>query len=163
MKLRAAATIVSIISTALCVNAQTTVKRIYGPPQQRFASAVWAGDTLYVAGQMASPITPADKVKGTPAVYGDTEAQAESALKNIETVLKSQGLTLADVVQMDVFLAGDPAKDGKMDFAGLNAAYGKFFGTADQPNKPVRAAMQVDALATSWGLVEIQVVAVRSK
>jgi enamine deaminase RidA (YjgF/YER057c/UK114 family) len=163
MKLKTTATIVSIIATGLCVNAQTTVKRIYGPPQQRFASAVWAGDTLYVAGQMASPITRADKAKGTPAVYGDTEAQAESALKNIETVLKSQGLTLADVVQMDVFLAGDPAKDGKMDFVGLNAAYGKFFGTADQPNKPVRAAMQVAALATAWGLVEIQVVAVKSK
>jgi enamine deaminase RidA (YjgF/YER057c/UK114 family) len=63
---------------------------------------------------------------------------------------------------MDVFLAGDPAT-GKMDFAGLNAAYSEFFGTADQPNKPVRAAMQVAALATSWGLVEIQVVAVKSK
>jgi hypothetical protein len=70
---------------------------------------------------------------------------------------------MADVVQMDVFLAGDPAKDGKMDFAGMNAAYSKFFGTAEQPNKPVRAAMQVAALATAWGLVEIQVVAVPSK
>jgi enamine deaminase RidA (YjgF/YER057c/UK114 family) len=143
--------------------AQTPVKRIYGPAAQKFANAVWAGDTLYVAGQMASPVTPADKAKGTPAVYGDTEAQATSALTAIETILKAQGLTMADVVQMDVFLAGDPAKDGKMDFAGMNAAYSKFFGTAEQPNKPVRAAMQVAALATPWGLVEIQVVAVKGK
>jgi enamine deaminase RidA (YjgF/YER057c/UK114 family) len=50
-----------------------------------------------------------------------------------------------------------------MDFAGMNAAYSEFFGTTDQPNKPVRAAMQIAALATSWGLVEIQVVAVKSK
>ena len=142
--------------------AQTKVTRVYGPPQQKFANGVWAGDTLYVAGQMASPITPADKAKGTPAVYGDTKMQTLSALENIERILKSQGLTMGDVVQMDVFLAPAPAT-GKMDFAGMNEAYSQFFGTADQPNKPVRAAMQVAALATSWGLVEIQVVAVKSK
>jgi enamine deaminase RidA (YjgF/YER057c/UK114 family) len=163
MKLRNVVVTAAMIAAAFGVQAQTTVKRIYGPPAQKFANAIWAGDTLYVAGQMASPVTPADKAKGTPAVYGDTEAQATSALTAIETILKSQGLTMADVVQMDVFLAGDPAKDGKMDFAGMNVAYSKFFGTTDQPNKPVRSAMQVAALATPWGLVEIQVVAVKSK
>jgi enamine deaminase RidA (YjgF/YER057c/UK114 family) len=152
----------AVLTASFAAHAQTKVTRVYGPPTQKFASAVWAGDTLYVAGQMASPVTPADAAKGTPAVYGDTKAQTESAIKNIERVLKTQGLTLADVVQMDVFLAADPAT-GKMDFAGMNAAYSEFFGTADQPNKPVRAAMQIAALATSWGLVEIQVVAVKSK
>jgi len=151
-----------VLAVSAVASAQTTVKRVYGPPQQKFANGVWAGDTLYVAGQMASPIAPADPAKGTAAVYGDTKAQTESAIKNIDRILKSQGLTLADVVQMDVFLAPDPAT-GKMDFAGMNAAYSEFFGTADQPNKPVRAAMQVAALATAWGLVEIQVVAVKSK
>jgi enamine deaminase RidA (YjgF/YER057c/UK114 family) len=142
---------------------QTAVKRSYGPSAQKFANAIWAGDTLYVAGQMASPATPADKATGAAATYGDTKTQTLSALKNIETILKKEGLTMADVVQMDVFLAGDPAKDGKMDFAGMNEAYSTYFGTADQPNKPVRSAMQVAALATPWGLVEIQVVAVKSK
>jgi enamine deaminase RidA (YjgF/YER057c/UK114 family) len=151
-----------LLAISFAAHAQTTVKRVYGPPTQKFANAIWAGDTLYVAGQMASPITPADPAKGTPAAYGDTQAQTLSALKTIETILKAQGLTLADVVQMDVFLAPDPAT-GKMDFAGMNAAYSTYFGTPEQPNKPVRAAMQVAALATSWGLVEIQVVAVKSK
>ena len=41
-------------------------------------------------------------------------------------------------------------------------SYNKFFGTPDQPNKPARSAMQVAALATPWGLVEIEVIAVRS-
>ena len=163
MKLRSVVMAAAMVAVSCGMQAQTTVKRIYGPASQRFATAVWAGDTLYVAGQMASPITPADSAKGMPAVYGDTEAQATSALTTIEKILKAQGLTMGDIVQMDCFLAGDPAKDGKMDFAGLNAAYGKFFGTADQPNKPVRAAMQVAALASAWGLVEIQVVAVKSK
>ena len=70
---------------------------------------------------------------------------------------------MGDVVEMQVFLAGDPANAGKMDFAGMNEAYDKFFGTAEQPNKPVRAAMQVAGLATPWALVEIMVVAVKSK
>ena len=42
------------------------------------ASAVWVGDMLYVSGQLPTPITPADREKGTPAVYGNTQAQAES-------------------------------------------------------------------------------------
>ena len=163
MKLSTLALAAAFLAVPISLQAQTTVRRVYGPAAQKFANAIWAGDTLYVAGQMASPVTPADKTKGTAAVYGDTEAQTASALTAIETILKREGLTMADVVQMDVFLAGDPAKDGKMDFAGMNAAYSKFFGTADQPNKPVRSAMQVAALATPWGLVEIQVVAVKSK
>jgi enamine deaminase RidA (YjgF/YER057c/UK114 family) len=157
------AMLAGVLAISCGMQAQTKVTRVYGPPAQKFANAVWAGDTLYVAGQMASPQKAADKATGAAAVYGDTEAQTASALQAIEKILVAQGLTMGDVVQMEVFLAGDPAKDGKMDFAGMNAAYSKFFGTAEQPNKPVRAAMQVAALATPWGLVEIQVVAVKSK
>ena len=163
MKVRNLLIAAAMTAVPCAMHAQTTVTRVLGPATQRFATAVWAGDTLYVAGQMAQPSKPADKAAGTPAVYGDTEAQAMSVLATIEKILKAQGLTLGDIVQMECFVAGDPAKDGKMDFAGLNAAYDKFFGTAEQPNKPVRAAMQVAALATPWGLVEIQVVAVKSK
>ena len=167
MKMRTVGLAVAVMMVACGVQAQTAVKRIYsaGTPvaSQRFAAAIWAGDTLYLSGQMASPVTAADVAKGTAAVYGDTETQAVSVLTKIEALLKTQGLTMGDVVQMQCFLAGDPAKGGKMDFAGLNAAYAKFFGTAEQPNKPVRAEMQVAALATDWGLVEIQVIAVRSK
>lgn len=126
------------------------------------ATAVWAGDTLYVSGQLASPATPADAAKGTPAVYGDTEAQSMSALNKIQALLKEQGLTMGDVVMMHVFMAGDPSNGGKLDFAGMMKSYNKFFGTPDQPNKPARSAMQVAALAAPWALVEIEVIAVRS-
>lgn len=157
----------AVMAVAGAAQAQTPVTRIYDAAvplaSQRFASAIWAGDTLYLAGQMANPATLADAAKGTPAVYGDTQTQTMSVLTKIENILKTQGLTMGDIVQMDCFVAGDPSKGGKMDFAGLNEAYGKFFGTAGQPNKPVRAAMQVAALATDWGLVEIQVVAVKAK
>ena len=129
----------------------------------RFSAAIWAGDTLYLAGQMASPVTPADPGRGKPAVYGDTKTQTLGVLTRIQSLLKQQGLTMGDVVQMHVFMAGDPAKGGKLDFDGMNEAYDQFFGTPQQPLKPVRAAMQVAALVQPWGLVEIEVTAVRSR
>ncbi len=159
--------VIAVMAIAGAAQAQTTVKRIYDAAvpmaSQRFASAIWAGDTLYVAGQMADPVKPANTANGGSAVYGDTETQTTSVLTKIRNILKTQGLTMGDIVQMQCFVAGDPTKGGKMDFAGMNSAYGKFFGTPDQPNKPVRATLQVAALATDWGLVEIQVVAVKSK
>ncbi len=117
---------------------------------------------MYLSGQLASPVTPADTAKGTAAVYGDTEAQSMSTLTKIQETLKSEGLTMGDVVMMHVYLVGDPAKGGKMDFAGLMAAYTRFFGTKEQPNKPARSTVQVSALAAPWALVEIEVIAVKA-
>jgi hypothetical protein len=48
------------------------------------ATGVWAGDTFYLSGQLASPITLADEAKGTPADYGDTKAQAGSVFAKIQ-------------------------------------------------------------------------------
>lgn len=141
---------------------QTPVKHIQDE-KSPIASAVWAGDTLYVSGQLASPATAEDKEKGTPASYGDTKTQTLSILNKIQTILKSQGLTMGDVVMMHVYLAADPANGGKLDFPGLQTAYTQFFGTKEQPQKPARAAMQVAALVAPWALVEIEVIAVKSK
>ena len=85
-------------------------------------------------------------------------------IKDIQKLLESQQLTLGDVVMMHVYLGGDPAKDGKMDFAGMMAGYTQFFGTKDQPNKPARTTVQVVLPAGArGGLVEIDLIAVRSK
>ena len=146
---------------SVAAGAQTTVRHIQ-QPDRPIATGVWVGDTLYLSGQLASPQTPADPAKGTADVYGDTEAQSTSALTKIQAALKAEGLTMGDVVMMHVFLAGDPAKGGKLDFSGMMAAYTRFFGTNDQPNKPARSAMQVAALAAPWALVEIEVIAVKT-
>lgn len=138
------------------------VKRI-GSPKAPFSTVVWAGDTLYVAGQLADPDVAADAAKHTPANWtGDTKAQTAGCLKKIEAILKEQGLGMGDVVQMQVFLVGDPTKGGAMDFPAMNEAYGQFFGSSEQPNRPVRAAVQVAKLAAPGALVEIMVVAVRA-
>ncbi len=141
---------------------QVAVKHIQSE-KSPIATGVWAGDTLYLSGQLANPVTPADAAKGTPAVYGDTKAQAFSIFTKIQALLKEQGLDMKDVVKMTVFLTGDPANGGKLDFAGLQASYIQFFGTKDQPNKPARSAMQVAALVAPTALVEIEVIAVKGK
>ncbi len=41
--------------------------------------------------------------------------------------------------------------EGKLDFAGMNTAYAKFFGTPEQPNKPARSTFQVAALVAARG------------
>lgn len=128
-----------------------------------FASSIWAGDTLYVAGMLPTATLPADAPPGTrPMISGDTKAQTLSVLAAIQKTLREQGLDMGDIVQMRVYLVGDPALGGKMDFAGMNAAYGQHFGTSSQPNKPVRATVQVAALAVPAALVEIEVTAVRA-
>jgi enamine deaminase RidA (YjgF/YER057c/UK114 family) len=70
---------------------------------------------------------------------------------------------MKDVVMMHVYLVGDPANGGRMDFAGLNAAYSQHFGTKEQPNKPARSTVQVAALAAQGPLVEIEVIAAKSR
>jgi enamine deaminase RidA (YjgF/YER057c/UK114 family) len=162
MKMRDGVMAVVLATAACAMQAQVVVKHLQDD-KSPIASGVWAGDTLYLSGQLASPVTPADAAKGTPAVYGDTKTQALSALNKIQGLLQAQGLDMKDVVKMTVFLAGDPAKDNKLDFPGLQAAYTQFFGTKDQPNKPARSAMQVAALAAPWALIEIEVIAVKSK
>jgi enamine deaminase RidA (YjgF/YER057c/UK114 family) len=151
-----------LFAGVLAAQTGTTVKHIQ-PGTAVIASAVWVGDTLYVSGQVPSPVTPADSNKGTAAVWGDTKTQAANTFGKIEAILKEQGLAMRDVVMMHVYLVGDPANGGKMDFAGLNAAYSQHFGTKEQPNKPARTTVQVAALAAQGPLVEIEVIAAKSK
>lgn len=116
--------------------------------------------TVYLSGTVP-PVANADAPANTVAAYGNTQAQTVSVLKAIEAQLKGLGLSMGDVVKMQVFLVGDPALDGRMDFGGFMKGYSEFFGTAAQPNLPVRSTMQVAALANPGFLVEIEVTAVR--
>src|ERR1700712_332578 len=163
MTIKALVMAAAMTASGCAVQAQVVVKHLQPNEKSAIADGVWAGDTLYLSGQLASPVTPADAATGKAAVYGDTKTQALSALNKIQALLKSQGLDMKDVVKMTVFLAGDPDKGGKLDFPGLQASYTQFFGTKEQPNKPARSAMQVAALAAPWALVEIEVIAVRGK
>jgi enamine deaminase RidA (YjgF/YER057c/UK114 family) len=111
---------------SLVAGAQSNVRHIQ-EDDRPIATGVWVGDTLYLSGQLASPVSPADAAKGTAAVYGDTETQTMSTLTKIEAALKNEGLTMSDVVMMHVYMAarsgegrqtGFPRNDG-----GLHALF----------------------------------------
>jgi enamine deaminase RidA (YjgF/YER057c/UK114 family) len=156
------AVMMALMAAASCVmQAQVVVKHLQTEASP-IASGVWAGDTFYLSGTLASPVKPADAAKGTPADYGDTKTQAASVFAKIQASLKEQGLDMKDVVKMTVFLAADP-KTGKMDFAAMQSEYVKFFGTKEQANKPARSTVQVAALVAPWAMVEVEVIAVKGK
>lgn len=117
-----------------------------------------AGKTVvYLSGAVPSVIDP-NAERGSPAAYGDMEAQTVSVLEGIEQSLTDLGLTMGDVVKMQAFLV---APDGELDFEGFMAGYTQFFGTEAQPNLPARSVVTVAGLVHPAWLVEIEVTAVR--
>lgn len=153
-----------LLLSASALAAESDVVR-HKPANSNFPIAtaveVPSGRTVvYVSGQVPASIN-ADAARDSVAAYGDTKAQTISVMNKIKSVLEGLGLTMGDVVKMQVFLAGDPATGGKMDFAGFMEAYSMYFGTEEQPNLPARSTMQVAALVNPGFLVEIEVTAVR--
>ncbi len=157
-----------------CVSVQTTaddfappeVGRIVNPamtvPIATSVSVPEGYDLVFISGMIPAVAHP-EAPQGTPAAYGDTRTQAESVLQRLQAALAAEHLTFADVVQARVFLVGDPANGGRMDFNGLNQAFGRYFGSADQPNRPARTVVQVVALPAPGAMVEIDMMAARRR
>lgn len=142
-----------------------SIKRIDPPgsnfPIAQLVTVPASGQLTFVSGTLPDVADP-NAAKGSIAAYGNTETQTLSVLGKLRTALQSQGLDLGDIVQLRVFLVGDPANGGHLDFAGLQAAYTKFFATAEQPRKPSRTALQVVALPLPGALVEIEAIAAKA-
>jgi enamine deaminase RidA (YjgF/YER057c/UK114 family) len=121
------------------------------------AVEVPAGNTIiFHSGTTPAPLD-AKAAPGTAAYWGDTKTQAMSTFARIKESLDAMGLTFGNVAAMTVYLVGDPAKEGRMDFDGFMAAYSQFFGTKEQPNLPARSTVQVAGLVAPGMLVEIEV------
>lgn len=108
-----------------------------------YSQAVRVGDFVYASGQI--PLTPEGIL-----VAGDISTQATQCLDNVEAILESAGLTMANVVKVTVFLTDMD------DFAAVNEVYGSRF---TQPY-PARSAVAVAALPKGAN-VEIEVIAHR--
>jgi enamine deaminase RidA (YjgF/YER057c/UK114 family) len=108
-------------------------------------------ETLYVSGMGASPL--ADES------WGNMEQQATDIFTKFKTTLEAQGWKMSDIVQVRVF--GIAGEDGVLDFEGFNKAYLTFFGTEENPMKPVRTFVQVADLVREGWLVEVEVQAAR--
>ncbi|MDB5364742.1 MAG: hypothetical protein JWM77_669 [Rhodospirillales bacterium] len=160
--MRFALSIVGAMLAAVSISAAEITRTQVGDFPISSTITVPAGaDTIYLSGTVP-PVVDQNAAKGTIAAFGDTKTQTINVLKRIEDTLKGQKLTMGDVVSMRVYLVGDPGKDGEMDFAGMMEGYTQFFGTKEQPNKPVRTTVQVAALVVAGMLVEIEVTAARA-
>lgn len=144
--------------------AEDVVRHSLGPnitfPIAR-AVEVPAGKTIiFHSGMTPAPADP-KATPGTPEYWGDTKTQTLSVLGRIKDSLVSMDAGMGDVVAMTVYLVGDPAKGGRMDFDGMMEAYSQFFGTKEQPNLPARSTVQIVGLVQAGMLVEIEVQVVR--
>jgi len=113
----------------------------------------------FISGQVP-PVVDKAADGQTLAAFGNTKTQTVGVLNKIKDILAGMGLGMGDVVKMQVFIVGDPAKGGKGDVAGFMEGYTQFFGGA-QPNLPARAVFQVAALSNPGWLIEIEVVAAK--
>ncbi len=108
-------------------------------------------ETLYLSGAGASP-----QADGT---YGDMEQQTTNTFEKFKASLEAQGWSMSDIVQVRVF--GVAGADGEFDFAGFNRGFQKFFGTEENPMKPVRSVVEIAGLVVDGWLVEIEIRAAR--
>lgn len=109
-----------------------------------YSQAAEAAGLVFISGQL--PLDPATGNMAPP----DIAAQTEAAIRNIEGILKSEGLSLENVLKTTVFMAD------LGQFAKMNEIYARFFPR----NPPARATIEVKALPKA-ALVEIEAVAAR--
>lgn len=108
-------------------------------------------ETLYMSGAGASPLPDGS--------WGNMEQQAIDIFTKFKTTLEEQGWSMSDVIQVRVF--GVAGEDGVLDFEGFNKGYLAFFGTPENPMKPVRTFVQVADLVRDGWLVEVEMRAAR--
>ena len=107
-------------------------------------------ETMYLSGSGARPLDDGS--------WGDMKQQTVNTFSRFKQTLEEQGWSMSDIVQVRAFaVAGE---DG-LDFAGFNEGYSEFFGTDDNPNKPVRSFVEIKDLVVEGWLVEIEIRAAR--
>jgi enamine deaminase RidA (YjgF/YER057c/UK114 family) len=138
-------------SVAMTASAQEIVCEGEGRMFYNSISIPAGAETLYLSGAGASP-----QADGT---YGDMEQQTTNTFEKFKASLEAQGWSMSDIVQVRVF--GVAGADGTFDFAGFNRGFQKFFGTDENPMKPVRSVVEIAGLVVDGWLVEIEIRAAR--
>jgi 2-iminobutanoate/2-iminopropanoate deaminase len=107
-----------------------------------YSQAIRTGNLLYCSGQ--TPLDPVTMKIEAPGI----EAQTSRVIENLRLILKEAGLTLNNVIKVNVFLT-----DMEL-FAKMNAIYTECFGN----HKPARTTVAVKGLPLN-ALVEIECIA----
>ncbi|WP_370173394.1 RidA family protein [Leeuwenhoekiella palythoae] len=110
-----------------------------------YNQAVFAGDTLFVSGQI--PLDP----KTGELVSGDIAAETKMVMQNLEAILTEAGLTFENVVKSSIFLSD------MNSFTQVNEVYGTFF---NEETAPARETVEVANLP-KFVNVEISVIAIK--
>ena len=108
-----------------------------------YSQAIRSGNFIFCSGQI--PLNP----KSGEMVSDDISAQTRRVLDNISGLLKSEGLSLGDVLKTTIFLTD------LGNFQTLNGIYAEYFGD----HKPARSTVGVAALPKG-ATVEIDLIAV---
>ncbi|MBC7092300.1 MAG: RidA family protein [Nitrososphaeria archaeon] len=106
-----------------------------------YSQAIKAGSFLFISGQ--GPIDPKTGKK----VEGDIKEQTRQVLENIKGILEAAGLTLENVVKVNVYLKN------MNDFPKMNEVYKEYFRlnyparTTVQAIPPADIDIEIDAIA----------------
>jgi len=111
-----------------------------------YSQAVWTGDLIYCSGQ-----TPIDPLTGK-LVAGGIAEQTQQAFNNLGSVLASAGLSMEDVIKVNVYLTS------MANFSGMNQIYQQIF-SAPYPARTTVAVAELPLQA----LVEIELIAQKNQ
>ena len=109
-----------------------------------YSHAAKAGNTLYIAGQVAKDVD--DNLVGK----GDCEAQCNQAFENLKSILAEAGGTLQNIVKMTTFLT---------DYSYIEAFRNVRSKYLPEPCPP-NTLLIIDSLALPEFMVEIEAIAV---
>jgi 2-iminobutanoate/2-iminopropanoate deaminase len=107
-----------------------------------YSQAVWAGNLLFVSGQVAIEPSTGELV------MDDIETETHQVMKNIKAILTEAGVDFGHIVKTSIFLSD------MGNFAKVNTVYGSYF-TSDFP---ARETVEVSVLPKNVN-VEISVTA----
>ena len=110
-----------------------------------YNQAIFAGDTLYISGQI--PLDP----KTGELVSGDIAKETQMVMKNLEAILTEAGLNFENVVKSSIFLSDMGS------FAAVNEVYGSYF---NEETAPARETVEVANLP-KYVNVEISMIAIK--
>lgn len=110
-----------------------------------YNQAIFAGDTLYISGQI--PLDP----KSGELVSGDIAAETKMVMSNLEAILTEAGLTFENVVKSSIFLSDMGS------FGAVNEVYGSYF---NEETAPARETVEVANLP-KYVNVEISMIALK--
>jgi 2-iminobutanoate/2-iminopropanoate deaminase len=109
-----------------------------------YSQGIIVGDLVFLSGQIPVDPDTGEIVTGEDPIV----AQTHQSMKNVKSILESQGLNFNNVIKSTVFITNMD------DFPKVNEVYAQYFGET----YPARSCVQVAKLPKG-ALVEVEVIA----